>query len=113
MKRYWGLEESKVSELDTSKTTHSNSDTLCDSFYQPLTNIITNEEYMIGINKKGELKGFEYTQEIRNIEIELSKYAKDWNSELLDLKLLQYYEKYGEELNDTLKYILSFYKVLI
>jgi uncharacterized protein YuzE len=104
-------EEFKVNELNNSNV-RSNFDALYDSFHQPLTDIISNEGHMIGINKKGELKGFEHTTETRHIETELSTYAKSWNSELLDLKLVQCYNECKDKLNDTLRYILSFYEVL-
>lgn len=106
--------ESAQTKLERAKTTdisHSNFDFLYDSFHQPLTDIISNEGHMIGINKKGELKCFEHSEETRGVETALRKYAKERNSELLDLRLEQCFARHGEKLSDTMKYILGFYKV--
>ena len=89
----------------------SNFDFLYDSFHQPLTDILTLQGAMIGINLKGEIKHFNHTKETEVIEEELSKYCKEQKLNLLDLKLSHYYNSLGENLNDSLKYIMCFYKV--
>eukprot|EP00826_Nyctotherus_ovalis_P002146 TRINITY_DN10404_c0_g1_i3.p2 TRINITY_DN10404_c0_g1~~TRINITY_DN10404_c0_g1_i3.p2 ORF type:complete len:117 (-),score=31.81 TRINITY_DN10404_c0_g1_i3:848-1198(-) len=104
--------QAKLERARTTDISHSNFDFLYDSFHQPLTDIISNEGHMIGINKKGELKCFEHSEETRGVETALRKYAREWNSELLDLNLAQCFARCGENLSDTMKYILSFYKVL-
>lgn len=91
----------------------SNFDFLYDSFHQPLTNLICCEGEMIGLTKDGELKHFEHTKISKEVENDLTKYAKEKNSEMLEVKIVSYYKIYKDELDEPLKYILSFYKVTL
>ena len=97
--------------LSSRQFARTNFDFLYDSFHQPLTDIISSEGEIIGINKKGELKRFEHNEDTEAIEGELCKYAKSKSCEMLDLRLTYYYNNHNGSLNDTLKYIMCFYKV--
>ena len=90
---------------------NTNFECLYDSFHQPLTNIISNNDGIIGINTKGELKRLELNEESKIEEAELSKYAKMREIKLLDLRLNAIYARHNETISDQLKYILFFYKV--
>eukprot|EP01022_Parablepharisma_sp_SALTPOND_P001327 TRINITY_DN1060_c0_g1_i1.p4 TRINITY_DN1060_c0_g1~~TRINITY_DN1060_c0_g1_i1.p4 ORF type:complete len:215 (-),score=19.00 TRINITY_DN1060_c0_g1_i1:3954-4598(-) len=104
-------EESKSVSKD--QFVRTNFDFLYDNFHEPLTDVISKIEMLVGINKKNELKYFEHNEDTKAIEEELCHYAKTRNSEVLDLRLTYYYNNHSGTLNDTLKYILCFYKVLL
>ncbi len=91
--------------------TATNFEVLYDFFHEPLTDIISKEGGIIGINKKGELKKLEESEEIKAVEQELCKHVKARNSKMLDLRLTYFYNDYSGTMSDTMKYILSYYKV--
>lgn len=66
---------------------------------------------MVGLTKDGELRQFEHTKVSRDIENDLSQYAKSRNVAMLETKIASYYKVYKDDLNEPAKYILSFYKV--
>ena len=90
----------------------TNFDFLYDSFHQPLTDIISSKGSMIGIDKKGEIKHFQHTADTESVESQLCKYAKSRNIELLALRLTKCNNNNPGRINDSLKYILFFYKVV-
>lgn len=102
-------EESK--SIPNENMASTNFTSLYDPFRQPLTEIISKEGELIGITKSGELKRFEHNEDTRAIEHELCEHAKTHNTEMLDLRLTYYYNSHSGTLNDSLKYILCFYKV--
>lgn len=91
----------------------SNFDVFYDSFHQPLANAIPNNGELVGISKNGELKRFEHTKASREVEEDLAQYAAAKNSSMLETKIVLYLKQHKDELTDSLKYILSFYKVLV
>lgn len=103
--------ESNARSLPKPHFTGSNFDFLYDSFHQPLANVISNEGEMIGLTKDGELKPFEHTKTSKEVENDLAQHANARNMGTLEVKIVSYYKMYKDELNEPLKYILSFYKV--
>ncbi len=89
----------------------TNFEFLYDSFHQPLTDIVSQRGEIIGLNTKGEFRRFEHTEITRAIEEELAAHAKARNVDMLELRLAYHFNLHNGTLNDTLKYILCFYKV--
>ena len=73
-----------------------------------ITRIEGNE---VVINRKGNAKKPEQTPLTRDIEKGLYEFSKDKNYQGMELKVSYYYSQYSTVLDDSLKYIILFYKV--
>lgn len=110
-------QKNKIKRIKTTKLAgalggRTNFEYFYDTFHDPLTDMISGDGRIVGIDKKGELRNFEHTAKTRAMEDELIRFAKERNTELLDAKLLEYFNEYGGAMNEIQKYILTFYKVL-
>ena len=78
---------------------------------QPLAEIFRVEGNVVGINRRPGSKRLEHTAITREIEKDLAALVKERNYEGLELKLIYYYSSNSDALDDTLKYLIFFYKV--
>jgi len=79
--------------------------------FQNLVDVIKMEGNEIIINRKNGTKKPTYTPLTREIERDLYDLAKQRNFEGIKIKLNLYFSQYCNVLDDSLKYILLFYKV--
>lgn len=90
---------------------HANFEFLYDSFRQPLTEIVSPLCGIVGLSNKGEFRRFQHTALTRGIEEELAEHAGRRDAETLDMRLTHHFGANNGSLDDTLKYLLCFYKV--